>query len=71
MLEFYIAYATYRDLMELIPQMLAEAARSALGTTLMRYQGHEIDLAQPYERLTITRAEEGGAEKAPCARVKI
>ena len=56
MLEFYIAYATYQDLMELIPQMLVEAARSALGTTLMRYQGHEIDLAKPYERLTITGA---------------
>ena len=56
MLEFYIAYATYRDLMELIPQMLAEAARSALGTTSIRYQGHDIDLEKPYERLTITDA---------------
>jgi lysyl-tRNA synthetase class 2 len=49
-LEFYMAYADYRDVMELAEQMVAYAAREALGTTHISVNGHEIDLAPPWRR---------------------
>jgi lysyl-tRNA synthetase class 2 len=56
MLEFYAAYLTYDALMSLIEIMLREIAQVVLGTTTISYQGHGIDLAQPYRRLTIAGA---------------
>ncbi|HSD99925.1 MAG TPA: lysine--tRNA ligase [Burkholderiales bacterium] len=56
MLEFYAAYTDYEYMMSVIPRMLAHTAQAALGTTRFTYQGNEIDLARPYERLTITQA---------------
>ncbi|MBI2296528.1 MAG: lysine--tRNA ligase [Betaproteobacteria bacterium] len=56
MLELYAAHTDYEYMMSTIPQILLYAAKSALGTTKLTYQGHEIDLAQPYQRLTITQA---------------
>jgi len=56
MLEFYAAYTDYEYMMAVIPRMLADAAQAALGSTRFTYQGNEIDLARPYERLTITQA---------------
>jgi lysyl-tRNA synthetase class 2 len=56
MLEFYAAYTDYEYMMSVIPRMLLHAAQSALGAPRFTYQGHEIDLARPYERLTITEA---------------
>jgi len=56
MLEFYAAYTDYEYMMAVIPRMLAHAAQAALGTTRFPYQGNEIDLARPFDRLTITQA---------------
>ena len=56
MLELYAAYVDYEYLMSLIPQMLKETAEMAVGTASIKYQGHDIDLAQPYQQLTITGA---------------
>ena len=56
MLEFYAAYTDYEYMMAVIPRMLAHAAQAALGTARFAYQGNEIDLARPFERLTITQA---------------
>jgi lysyl-tRNA synthetase class 2 len=56
MLEFYSAYTDYEYMMAVIPRMLAHTAQAALGSTRFTYQGNEIDLAHPYERLTITQA---------------
>jgi lysyl-tRNA synthetase class 2 len=56
MLEFYTAYQTYEHLMALIEQMLREVAQVVLGGTALVYQGQEIDLARPYQRLTIADA---------------
>ena len=56
MLEFYAAYTDYEYMMAVIPRMLAEAAQTALGAAHFTYQGHEIDLSRPFERLTITQA---------------
>ena len=49
-IEFYKAYADYRDVMELTEQMVAYAAQEALGTTKIRHEGHEIDLSPPWRR---------------------
>jgi lysyl-tRNA synthetase class 2 len=56
MLEFYEAYRDYAYLMDLTEIMLREVALKVLGTSKISYQGREIDLAQPFERLTITQA---------------
>ena len=56
MLEFYAAYTNYEQLMTLIEQMLAEVAQQAIGSKTVMYQGREIDLSKPYDRLTITAA---------------
>lgn len=56
MLEFYVAYADYQQVMELAEQMVAEAARQVLGTTQLTYQGKRIDLAPPWKRIDLRRA---------------
>jgi lysyl-tRNA synthetase class 2 len=56
MLEFYAAYTDYQYLMVLIEMMLGEVAQEAVGTKVISYQGKEIDLSKPYDRLTITDA---------------
>ena len=45
MLEFYQAYATYEDLMELTQQLLSELAREICGGTRITYQGQTVDWA--------------------------
>ncbi len=56
MLEFYAAYHDYRYLMGFIESMLSDVAQQVLGTTTVSYQGKDIDLGKPYDRLTITDA---------------
>ena len=56
MLEFYEAYRDYRYLMDFSEQMLRALAKTVLGTTTLRYGEHSIDLAKPFERLTIEQA---------------
>lgn len=56
MLEFYEAYRDYRYLMDLTEAMFREVAQSVLGTTVITYQGKELDLGKPFARLTITQA---------------
>ncbi len=53
MLEFYQAYADYRDLMDLTEDMLRTLARDVLGTTEVQYQGETYDFGQPFARLTV------------------
>lgn len=49
-IEFYAAYADYQEVMDLAEQMVAYAAREALGTTRFTRDGHEIDLSPPWRR---------------------
>ncbi|MEM9257031.1 MAG: lysine--tRNA ligase [Pseudomonadota bacterium] len=53
MLEFYWAYADFRDAMDLTENMLRELAYSVLGTTEVVYQGNSYDFARPFERLSV------------------
>jgi len=65
MLEFYEAYRTYEDLMSLTEELFSQAARRVLGKTTITYQGAEIDLAPPWERIEMSEAvvKYGGIEK--------
>jgi lysyl-tRNA synthetase class 2 len=62
MLEFYQAYATYHDLMELTEEMIPWIAQEVNGTMEITYQGGTVDLAPPWKRYTIDEAlmEVGG-----------
>ncbi|WP_421722047.1 lysine--tRNA ligase [Alloalcanivorax xenomutans] len=53
MLEFYQAYAGYRDLMDLTEDMLRTLARDVLGTTEIQYQGEVYDFGKPFARLSV------------------
>jgi len=56
MLEFYWAYADYCDLMNFTEEMLRYLALEVLGTTVIKYQGLEVDLAQDFKRMTLKEA---------------
>jgi lysyl-tRNA synthetase class 2 len=53
MLEFYQAYATYEDLMQLTEELFAGLAVAILGTQRVRYGDWDIDLAPPWQRVSI------------------
>jgi lysyl-tRNA synthetase class 2 len=56
MMEFYAAYWNYQDLMDFTEALLRDAAQQAVGTLKLSYSGREVDLSQPFERLTIPEA---------------
>lgn len=56
MMEFYAAYWNYRDLMDYTEALIRDAAMKAVGTLSLTYGGKSVDLAQPFERLTIVEA---------------
>jgi lysyl-tRNA synthetase class 2 len=53
MLEYYWAYADYRDAMDLTEDMLRHVALEVLGSTRISYQGTDYDLSQPFQRMTV------------------
>ncbi|MFN2147106.1 MAG: lysine--tRNA ligase [Anaerolineales bacterium] len=55
-LEFYQAYADYRDVMELTEQMISSVAERVLGSTTIVYRDQEIDLAPPWKRIKLSAA---------------
>ncbi|MEJ2804314.1 lysine--tRNA ligase [Comamonadaceae bacterium PP-2] len=56
MMEFYAAYWNYRDLMDFTESLIRDAAQKAVGTLALTYQGKPVDLAAPFQRLTIREA---------------
>ena len=53
MIEFYEAYADYRDLMDITEEMLRSIAENVVGKTKISYQGDEYDFGKPFDRMTI------------------
>lgn len=56
MVELYQAYADYQVVMNLTEQVIATIAQEVIGTTQISYQGQQIDLTPPWDRLTMTEA---------------
>ena len=56
MLEFYQAYADYRDLMDLVENLMRDLALAVRGDAKVTYQGHACDLAAPFKRITLAEA---------------
>ena len=56
MLEWYEAYADYRDTMERIEQLVSRTAQDVLGTTKVTFKGEEIDFAAPWRRVKFVDA---------------
>jgi len=58
MLEWYEAYADYRDTMERIEQLVSQVAAEVLGTTTVTFRGAEIDFKPPWRRVKFVDALE-------------
>ena len=56
MMEFYQAYATYEDLMTMTEEMFTALSERIFGSQNFTYQGTEIDLARPWQRMTVKEA---------------
>jgi lysyl-tRNA synthetase, class II len=56
MLELYLAYADYRDLMDWIEKATRGLADTLHGTQQLTYQGRPYDLAKPFRRMTVEQA---------------
>jgi len=66
MLEFYQAYATYHDLMDLTEEMVSWLAHEVTGSMDISYQGTPVNLAPPWRRLTMEESlvQIGGLDPA-------
>jgi lysyl-tRNA synthetase class 2 len=64
MLELYQAYADYTDMMVIFEDIVAGTAEELLGTTVIPYQGRQVDLTPPWRRATLVEliAEHAGVD---------
>jgi lysyl-tRNA synthetase class 2 len=58
MIEFYMAYADYTDLIALTEELLSEVTLETKGTLTLDYKGFTIDMKPPYRKITYTEALE-------------
>lgn len=56
MIEFYQAYATYHDLMNLTEKMVCHIAKEVCGSLVIPYGDKDVDLTPPWDRLTLKEA---------------
>jgi lysyl-tRNA synthetase, class II len=56
MLEFYMSYADYQDLIALTEELISGLAQQTLGKTVIQYQGKEIILTPPWRRWSYHQA---------------
>ncbi|MGK0270272.1 MAG: lysyl-tRNA synthetase class 2 [Cocleimonas sp.] len=54
MIEFYQAYATFHDLMDITEELFRGLAIDILGSTEVPYQGEVFDFANTFERISVT-----------------
>ena len=66
MLEFYQAYATYSDLMDLTEELIRSVAQEITGSAKFSYQGETIDVSGQWRRMPLFSAlvELGGIDRA-------
>jgi len=53
MLELYLAFASYEDIMTLVEEMIIEISKDLFGSTKITYQDQEYDLSGPFKRITL------------------
>ncbi|GIS86037.1 MAG: lysine--tRNA ligase [Gammaproteobacteria bacterium] len=53
MLELYLAFASYEEIMTLVEEMVIEISKDLYGSTTITYQDKEYDLSGPYKRITL------------------
>lgn len=53
MLEFYQAYATYTDLMDLSEELFRFLSQAVLGQTIIHYQEYHFDVGKPFQRMRL------------------
>jgi lysyl-tRNA synthetase, class II len=56
--EWYEAYADYRDTMERMEQLIESVANEVLGTTRVTFRGHDVDVRAPWRRIAFIDALE-------------
>jgi lysyl-tRNA synthetase class 2 len=56
MMEFYQAYATYEDLMDLTEELICHVAEEVVGSLRFTYGDQDVDLTRPWQRLTVREA---------------
>ncbi|MBR0327580.1 MAG: lysine--tRNA ligase, partial [Clostridia bacterium] len=56
LMELYQAYTDYHGMMDLTEDMYRYVAQAVLGTTKISYNGVEMDLGKPFERITMVDA---------------
>jgi lysyl-tRNA synthetase class 2 len=56
--EWYEAYADYRDTMERTEALVLRAAQDAIGTSQVTFRGHEVELKPPWQRVRFVEALE-------------
>ena len=64
MLEFYQAYATYQDMMQMTEALLSSLVKEIHGKSSLTYQGTEIDFTPPWKKVRFKDAlvEYGGVD---------
>ena len=55
-LELYQAYTNLDGMMDITEKMFRRCAENVIGKTVVEFDGHEIDLGKPFERITMTEA---------------
>jgi lysyl-tRNA synthetase class 2 len=63
MMEFYQAYADYRDLMTLTEELIAAAAQRAMGTDQATFGDHQLSFTAPYARLSLREGARDAASR--------
>jgi len=56
LMELYQAYTDYHGMMDLVEDLFRSVALKVLGTAVVNYDGVEIDLSKPFERITMVDA---------------
>ena len=68
LVEWYRAYATYREIATDTENLVAHVSQQVLGTTMVEHAGRLLDLRPPWQRLTVTEAfaRYGGVDLPAC-----